>query len=497
MSSFSDSQNIIRPDNSAQLRQSLQRGSDADAAEHAGQVVRELHRTVKAVCLYPETNPVCQSAIERFTTALGDYVQRYHRLTLSVSEHGFSVNGAVPTGARDDESSLPSRCFACGIRELTFTSAITPDSIHQLLTIIRGALTDSTSDADLVDALWSEQIDGFSYDAIEDLGAIELDDKLRQEYFSESESERDHTEDSGKYQRIFVGDQRSERIGFAADSSPILESTLKNLGDDEVEESERPVMPTAEEMITRVYELTTEEEHEAQRQLAADAAFDNERELFSLTSDILEQDQDLPDYIDTLDVCLRTHGRFVESGQLRSAALLVNVIRRSADDHKDQRPTWSRKAVEALTAVASRERLHRVADVLNAHESISGEELTEYLAVFDWTAYAALTELLGRLEHKDHRLVMCEFLARADEEHIDLLASGIYDKRWYVVRNAVNILLEFNNARAHKHLEKALANGDPRIREIILNGCANHDQQFVCRALQLLLNDPEDAIRTR
>lgn len=476
------------------------------------QLIQDLDKAVKTICLYPSSNPICASARERFAGQLLSVLETGGNLTLGVAQDAFTYQNEPLRAANVESSQLPGLCYACGITELRFDSNLTSESIDTFLGVLRTVITRAEGDIDLTEALWGETIPGFSYEKVEDLPFTDYDAEIRSQYFSQQDPNTkpgyiSGDEQDSSYAQMFVGDSFTELEEPDSPSAESFERIVTTLSDDgPAEDSQeddtgatgdqsQPPAPKAREMLQRVYELDVDESQRVAFTLAKDAAFVEADELVNIAGDLLDLEEHLSGIIDVMAVFTRAHGSLVSSANFTTATRLLKSLRAVQRRYGKKQPLWEAKIGETVSSICSRERLSAVSEALNNNPDISAAEMTTYLTEYDWTTFSALSELLGGLEHKNHRLALCGFLAGIDKQHVDLIASGMYDKRWYVVRNTAMILAGYDDKRAHKHLLKALEHADPRVRLEVIKSAASHDKSFVCQVALIGVRDEEEEIQ--
>jgi len=146
-------------------------------------------------------------------------------------------------------------------------------------------------------------------------------------------------------------------------------------------------------------------------------------------------------------------------------------------------PQWNDRIIRAFALAGSKENLDYLKSALNEDQRIGREKIACYLSTFGWEALSAITDLLGELEHRHHREALCTYLAQTGHEHIDIIARGIYDRRWFVVRSTAAILSVIGSDKAFSYLEKAMGHEDPRVRLQIAKGLISDKSN---RGLELL-----------
>jgi HEAT repeat protein len=72
--------------------------------------------------------------------------------------------------------------------------------------------------------------------------------------------------------------------------------------------------------------------------------------------------------------------------------------------------------------------------------------------------------ILGELQDRRQRRLLCEILAELGRQDVEVLADALTDERWYLLRNLAMILGMTRQAGAVKHIEKILTHPDVRVR---------------------------------
>lgn len=488
-------------------------------------LTQDLDKAVKAICLYPPANPICASATERFAEQLLGALILCGKLTLGVAPDAFTYQDKPLKAVNAEGTQLPGLCYASGITEFCFDSRLTSEGIGVLLGILRKVITRAEGDMDLSEALWGETIPGFSYVKLVDLPFTDYEAEIRSQYFSQQNpgarpgslpgNERDPDANPGylsgdesapAFAQIFVDESFTEVEDPNGPCAQSFERIVTTLSDDGAaddaqandtlgDSSPAAPAPGAREMLQMVYELDEDESQRAALALARDGDFTAADELVNIAGDLLDLEEHLSGVIDVMAVFTRAHGSILSSGNFTTATRLLKSLGAVRERCEKNRPLWEEKISETVSAICSRERLRSIIDALNNNPNVSAADLTTYLAEFDWKALSAISELLGELEHRDHRSALCEFLAGADKQHVDLISKGIYDKRWYVVRNTAMILANNNDKRAHKHLLKALEHEDHRVRLEVVKSAASHDADFVRQVAFIGVRDENEELQ--
>jgi HEAT repeat protein len=78
-----------------------------------------------------------------------------------------------------------------------------------------------------------------------------------------------------------------------------------------------------------------------------------------------------------------------------------------------------------------------------------------------------------------------------------MVAKAVYDKRWFVVRNAVMILGRIGNKRALSHLSKVVRHEDLRVRRELIAALIKQPSQGALDLLRSLISDQNQEIRRK
>ncbi len=490
----------------------ISRTSSEPTFQQVASIVSLLQKAVKIVCLYPPANPSCAKAILLFTNELGAYLQSNNHLLLSLAEEGFTFEHESVEPSFGDSHRLSKICYDAGVSELEFGQEFSDESADEVFDIFRKVINKDDGDWELGEALWGKQIPGFNFEIIEDQSYLEFDSEIRREFFDSQGKGLDsgHLNDSdiasNSYKSVFDepddNDNDNDKnciIRMTSEKSAQLAAVTATLADDKTEEAKAKALKEdasvkPRDLLMRVYELDSKDAHETAMALAKDAMFNPGKELLGILDDLLEQDKRVSEFDTTVLTCVKAHSFFIEQGSLSGATAILHKLQERRAQLKQSAPEWEAKIAEALSSIASRERMGAVCSILNDNDRITAADFSAYLATFDWTTYSTLVEVLGELERQEHRMALCGFLEGAKEEHVDLIASGLYDKRWFVARNTAIILSNFDCSRSHKHLLKTLHHSEPRVRIEVVRGCKKHDGAFKSAILLEAITDEDSQI---
>jgi hypothetical protein len=157
----------------------------------------------------------------------------------------------------------------------------------------------------------------------------------------------------------------------------------------------------------------------------------------------------------------------------------------------------ARKIQSARLRAADTRHFELLSQYLNDNPKCDLSEIRGVLMGFGTGALTLTTSMLGVLEHRPSRMMVCDFLAEHGGDAIDLIGGYIYDKRWYVVRNVAKVMGEIGSARALTFLKRAARHADMRVRVETLKALQNIKTDESYRMMLEFLNDDDDAMRRR
>ncbi len=479
-------------------------GQQTDRRKDVESVLRDLLKTVKVICTYPEGNPLPQSVQRSFCEKAVGTVRRYGGLTIDVEEGKLLLDGQAVFVDRGKEERLAGLFFESGITGIKIDAGLDESQMSGFLRVIREYYSSGRKAEDLVTMLWQAGLSAFAFDTLEDVTLREYDDNFDINEYLESggvgkrifrQFEEDETE---TYESIFSEESEAGEIDLDDDSDG--DSTAEQVGKTIAFHSAGGARAAGQPLDTTVilndeFELTSQEESIFAEILDKDARFDPGCSTVDLLMEILAQETEFHEFNESVLICEKVHTELVESGALPLAGSLLSYLRLLQQQFEKSRPQWSERLREAYIGIGSRDRLAVLARALNNHPEITDQELEGYLDTFGWEALAGVTDLLGDLEHMPHRLCLRDYLTESGRSNIDIVSRGIFDKRWYVVRNSVTILARIGDHRAISYLKKVVKHYEPRVRQELVNSLKDCPSDQALDILQVMVTDIEPDIR--
>ncbi len=376
---------------------------------------------------------------------------------------------------------------------------------------------------DLVATFWQAEIPGFVYDTLEDVNLSQYDGEIvSRETMLDDSAQFDTDSGTGglQYSAIFLdGDSGDIRVDAESDADDIGgegDGSVRIVGgvgdyyvpvtEDEIERGEvilegdglpadleqkiadrqmgmaappdqkRVSLPDTALILNDTFSMGDSDLELAAKMIADDELLDTFDCVPDLLMEMLLQENEYSSFNETVTIIEKTQAEFVRMGVLKSAGDILTRLQEADRMLPDRAAQWKERIRNALIMAGGWEKLSQLATMLNLNSSVTSEKLIEYLEHFGWEAISAIVDLLGELEHRHHRLAIVDYLINNGQDHVDIISKGIFDRRWFVVRNTALILGEIGNERALNYLEKAIRHDDPRVRQEMVKGLTKPDR---------------------
>jgi len=463
-------------------------GSGGGLHNIAGDVLASLRefcttwtRAVRTICLYPPTNPLPDEFREKFHDALTRHLDEQGSFTLTTFDGGFAYEGETVLEENAGEESLSFLFFRDGVREITFATGVSREETDRFLDVLASAFAAGSVSVDMANELWEAGLPHIKHrtvDRIVEGAYIEAADSPTLE----------------NIHRRFV-DASGTGGGETADGEP------GGGGDGEEEVDEGPYQGVQRQRFQHIVQvfgdvtaLTAEEKSRVAilaRELRESAP---EKLGLDVLLEILRAAEDTRVAEETVAVLERQVERCVENARWDLVHEIIDALRTlepETDSH------LQRRIREAISRICRRDHFERLASFLNANPQTDLEAIRALLPLYGSPAIMPITAMLGTLEGRPARMMVCEFLSKQGRDTIDLVGGFIYDKRWFVVRNVAMILGEIGHERALTFLRRSASHADARVRLETLRAAAKIGGSNANVLVREFLKDGEVDLRKR
>jgi len=504
-----------------------QENKPTGVAEDVSKILTDLLKTIKVVSVYPENNPIPVRLKESFVERFTDLIQDNKKLSFMISSGVIHYNGEIVYEDDSTEDSLADIFFNAGMTEISFNDDFDYKEAQQFFKVLKAYINKEPGAEDLAALFWQVDIDGFNYITVEDVALGEYEGDFRvQETCVDDGSFIRHSgaDDSGglQYSAIFLDDDdeddaveqnkcagegyvdNSEANDFAANTGfPVASSlpagfmpTGKKSADVAAgSPGGGRALPDTTLILNEAFKLDREELDRVADLVNEDGGFNEFQDTIELLQEMLRQEIEFQDFSEVVILVEKIQSEFIKFGNLHAAGRVIDGLEEIGENLKNDDPRFKERIHNALVMSGGWERLSDLAEVLNSDSSIPAASLVMYLKHFGWESLSTITDLLGIFEHRAHREAICDYLVDHGSDHIDIISKGIFDRRWFVVRNTAAVLARIGNDEALPYLEKAIGHDDFRVRFQVAQGLCEKPSEDNIELLLKLVWDHDDRVQ--
>jgi HEAT repeat protein len=380
----------------------------------------------KNLRLYPTNNPMYSRIIQESYHKTVGFFNYQDELKLLLTRNEIYLGEEVVYNGEGQDENMALFFFRDGLRSLTFERGLESQELQDFLNIVSVDFDSDEVEEDIVTLLWEKDFGHIKYTVDEN---VLVEDEAFQE----------------------------EAIKHAKEQAP------------------------SEDELQSAYDEVLKEEEEA---VAINPVPIGEKDLAILSAEIAKIDEDkLPKLLDILFHMLFSSGGIdefkdvvrilmnaveyaIKNDNLSGAIkIFTRVNELSARTRSDE----AKKQLKRLFAFAgSPAILKRIGARLETKESIEDKEFYAYVSILDESSIQGFIDLLGELQSPNGRKLVINALSTLGKDNIPLLAKGLEDKRWMVVRNVVLVLREIGDKRALNFLLKTHEHEDVRVRREVI-----------------------------
>jgi len=448
-------------------------GVNEDKFREISKILADLVKTIKIVSVYPDNNPLPVKIRESFTERFVDLIAETGGLAFDFDSDEVKYAGQTVYRDQSREDSLAGLFHSSGIVRISFSTSFGYDETDLLLRYLKAFINKEMGAEDLVALLWQADITGFDYDTIEDIALRNYRGDSLIENEDESHSGQPGEPDNDKVQisSVFLDDEEpsgeNEPDLPAAPGGHLAE---ERMGHEPVPGRWEMDLDNIADLLSDAYEVEPPELNQAEKILVADEPFDMYEVTVDLLFEIIRQEDELHEFSEAVTCFEKIHTEILRAGDLKAAGKMVAFLHELEKQLKDKSEPWRQRIRDAIIFTGGYEKISILAESLNANPESPVDALTAYLSHFGWEALSSIVDLLGDLEDRSHRMALCDYLVRVGGDNIPIIARGISDKRWFVVRNTAMILSRIGGLKANAYLKRAIDHDDPRVRLEVARG---------------------------
>ncbi|MCJ7459406.1 MAG: HEAT repeat domain-containing protein, partial [candidate division Zixibacteria bacterium] len=440
-------------------------GQSNELIKAAQEVVNLLIKAIKIFCIYPPDNPIPKEFRHNLFRKLTGFLEENEELKLRIDQSRLLFEDKVILKEEKKDEGVAFALYRDGIRELSFHKGLEQEELFSFLEAITSCLKSSLPEDDLVTLFWEKDLPHIKFSAVDEFLTEDLSDlpqptgtkDLKQLYYSEIDLEESKTKEVKLPARIQV------------------------------------------ERFLRDLDLVPQQElNELKFLLEKDKSFEPLKEMFFILKEVLSGDKEFSDFSETVLLLEKLLDSLVgqENFYLASEVLLLLKNLEEAESEAGQ-TRRAERIKEALNRAGDKERMKTLTQILNQNPRLDLFSARKYLSLLGRNTVPHLVDMLGELENFATRSMVCTVLENWGEKSIELLSKGVYDRRWYVVRNIVGILGRIGSPLAIPYLKRTIGHEDLRVRKQTLEALSRIKGEEVTSILLSILEDPEEKLRVR
>ena len=416
----------------------------------AKDVIQAILKSKKILRMYPSNNPIYIKTLEDANSKFREFFYYNDELQLKIKQNEIYCGSEQVYSSSEKEDNLALFFFKDGIRELTFRKGLTNDEMEAFLTVITLDFDTEVIDDDIVTLFWEKDFQNIQYVVDE----IVLGDEEDYETPAVKKAKEETNEPNNLTQAYEDALNESDTIKESS-IIPLTDQDLHSL----LEEFEKDTKEKLGKLVYILFEMM----------YLADTRQDFEDISVFLMNSI--------DYA-------------IMHAEINIA---TDILLRLKDFLEDKNISEEiKKYIKKILLFAGSEPVvTHLGELLDSGQDIDEKTFVAFVNFLDKNAIIPFMKMLGELKSIHARKMVIDALTYLGPKDILLLASGLNDTRWYVVRNIIYILRKIADKRAVDFLLKTVKHGDIRVKKEVIRALGELGGPGVIVALRDSLDDPE------
>lgn len=431
-------------------------------------------RAVKTICLYPPSNPLPDEFRGKFFDALTLLLEDHGQFILQISDTSITTSGQVVYEGAAGEENLAYLFFKDGIREVGFEIGMSRMESDRFLQIGADALAAIGTKIDVANRLWEASFPHIKHYTV---------DRVIEGAYIEAAGDEEIAASHEQFTATVV-----------PNVAAVSKAAVKI-------EPESPYSGTQKERHLHVMQvfgdvtaLTVSEKSEIAMLCRPESNEAAETLGLEILTEIIRVSDGGRMLDDAIGVIENQFTQAVASNRWDMARKILIEVRGLMGDVPER---VVHKLNASISKMADKRHFDQLANYLNANPQINLDPIRDFLSLIGSAAITPITGMLGTVEHRPSRMMICDFLIANGRETVDLIGGFIYDRRWFVSRNVAMILGEIGNERGVTFLKKSAAHTDSRVRLETLRAAKRILGEDAEKILRGFLNDPDVDLRKR
>ena len=444
-------------------------------------IIRTITKTVKTFNVYPKDNPIYQKFATELIEKFNSFFETSDQLKIDIEQYSLLYKESEVYHSEEKTDNIAMLLFSDGIRQITFDAGITSAEISDFINILRFApKSEISDDDDIVTLFWEKNIKNMGYTAVED--TVDDDLVVDEEFLRNDPDQEISEEPSADIEallastgNVFPSETNAERLTeseLAAlrkeladiDELVVDEAFLRNDLDQEISEEPSADIEALLASTGNVFPSETNAERLTESELAAlrkELADIDEQSLLASAVDLffglLADEQDTEAFPEVVLNIGKIMDIRMQGKDLKGVIEILRGLKKFLAVYN----TFSQREIieNVFFRAGSSENLKVLIE--GSQDTV---EIRQYLFLMGPQFLAQMIQVLGELNDRKHRRLLCEILAEISKQDISALAEALDDEKWYLVRNIAMILGMIKATGSEKYLGKVLKHSDVRVR---------------------------------
>ncbi len=416
--------------------------------------INTLVKAKKNIRLYPENNPMYQKTLNDVYRHLSDLLHYVDEISLQFKQFEILYDGEVIYRNEDKEESLALFFFKDGVRELTFLRGIPIEEVEDFLRIISTDFERQMVDDDVVTLMWERDFQFIKY-VVDD--TILVEDETYEE-------------------------EAVKQVKEAVSDADIMKAYEEAFGLEKTEEV--TIVPLTNDDIQSIVQQIEEEEEDR----------DKSQKLVYLLFEMLTYARGRSEYEEIINLIKEAIRYAVNRGNLETVIYTIKKIETAIKDR-----TYNEEVNTLLKGVQyfinSNVIISLLGDVLEAGAEFEEEVLEELAELLSKEAIPHMIKVLGELQNISSRKAIIRMLILLGRKDISLLAKGLSDRRWYVVRNIIYIMRQIRDPKGTEYIIPLLRHPDRRVKKEAIIALGELGVSNAVNLLKDALRDGDESVR--
>lgn len=424
---------------------------------HAKETVQGILKAKKLLKMYPPNNPIYIKTAGEIYDKFKNFFELNDELSLKIRQNEIIFNNEQVYYNPQKDDNLSLLFFKDGIREITFLKGFTQKEFEDFIKILNTDFERAAPDDDIVTLLWEQDFEHIKYIVDEEILSDEEEDyeKVYEEVKNKIYSDDDLTK--AYHNGLTIAEKAQKQANTLI---PIGETELKHIA----------------------------------REIEKEETYSKIDKIIIILSELLYQIEEKPLFSQVVDFIENAIAYCVKSGDFKRASLIIDSIKPIIEDGSmgEENIRILRKI---YTTINSEPFIQEIGRIIESEAIIEENEFIGFVKHLDKTSIPFFMHLMGELQSIKGRRLAINALSILGRLDIKTLAKGLYDSRWYVVRNIIAILGKIADTASIEYLTKILSHTDQRVRREVIKTIGGIGGLTIFPYLKNALNDNDPSVR--